>query len=258
MLPRADRIRIWMKEGFIMKHKKLVAAITILSLTLSMGLNAFADGLDLSGVESAPKNTNNSVNSDDFKSGDAEKGIFDLGSTDVVTYSNGEYSIDTELLDMTVYPPFGWICLTQDLGQQLDLYTALFNDPSAVVQSLIQDGTHALLVDSTFNYTCELRLFEDNIGTLVGNSSDLSETDEAIILEYIKGNGFTDCTEAAADTFGNNRFYKFVFAEGTCVLYETYINSVCVDFYLYSNDGSVLGDDICTDVEYMLADFSAS
>ena len=247
-----------MKEVFIMKHKKVVAAITILSLTFSMGMNAFADGLDLSGVEGSSKNIENSVSSDDFKSGDAEKGIFDLGSTDVVSYSNGEYSIDSELLDVTVLPPFGWLCFTQDLGQQLDLYTALFNDPSAVVQSLIQDGTHALMIDSTFNYTCELRLVEDNIGALVGNSADLSSTDETVILDYIKDACFTDCTEAAAGTYGNNRFYKFVFDGGTCVLYETYINSVCVDFYLYSNDGTAVGDDMCSDVEYMLADFTAS
>ena len=125
-------------------------------------------------------------------------------------------------------------------------------------QSLVQDGTHALLLDSTWNYTCELRLYQDSFGLLIGNSTDLSSTDEAIILNHIKDNCFSDCTEATADTYGSNRFYKFVFAGGTRVLYETYINSVCVDFVIYSYDDTVLGDDICSDVEYMLADFTAS
>ena len=230
----------------------------VLSLTFSMGMHAFADGLDLSGVEDVQKDSQKTVSSEDLKSSDAEKGIFDLGSTDVVTCFNGEFSINTGMLKVTIYPPFGWICLTQDLGQQLDLYTTIFNDPTAIVQSLIQDGTHALLFDSTWNYTCELKIFQDSISSLVGNSSGLSSTDEAVILEHIKNNCFNDCTEATAHTFGNNRFYKFVFAGGTSTLYETYVNSVCVDFYVYSNDYSVLGDDICTDVEYMLSDFSAS
>ena len=241
-----------------MKLRKLLAAAAALALTLSMGLTAFAEGLDVSGVDAAPKGSDGMISSEDLKSGDAEKGIFDLGSTDVVTCSNGVYSIATDLISVDVYPPFGWICLTQDLGQQLDLYTSIFKDPTAVVQHMIEGNTHAFLLDSSWNYNCELRLYQDSISALVGNSSSLSSADEAVILEHIKANCFSDCTEATADTYGSNRFYKFVFGGGKDVLDETYVNSVCIDFYIYADDQSVIGDDICTDVEYMLADFSAS
>ena len=241
-----------------MKLRKLFAASAALALTLSMGLNAFAEGIDVSGVDAAQKGTGGMVSSDDLKSDEAEKGIFDLGSTDVVTYSDGVYTISTSEITVNVYPPFGWYCLTQDLSQQLDLYTAIFKDPTGVVQHMIEGNTHALMLDSSWNYNCELRIYQDSISALVGDSSSLSSVDESIILNHIKENCFSDCTDATADTYGSSRFYKFVFAGGTSVLYETYVNSVCIDFFIYADDNSVIGSDICSDVEYMLGDFSAS
>ncbi len=238
--------------------KKLSLVCTGIVMALVLGQTVLAEGLDLEGVENFEKQVECEVATDNFRENKEERSIFDTGSSDIVMISSdGEYTVLADGLRMTMYPPFGWICVTQDISQQLDTYMSIYKDAMLQAQNLVETNTHFELVDSMITTMVDVVTSIDPIGSLIINSSDLSDADEATVLDMISQNAFPGW-EYGTVTLGDSRYYKFVSPEGDQIIYETYVKGTCVDCIITGLNGQAISDEVLSDIEYMLSDFAIS
>lgn len=236
--------------------RKMAAICTGGILMAAMARPVCADGLDLSGADLSGHGAEQSAVAEEFRQDMGERGIFDTGSTDVVTITeDGRYNVQADGLNMIMYPPFGWLCVTQDMAQQLELFTLLYVDPVASATGMVEDNTHFVLVDSGVTRAMEIHTYSDSFSKVIGNSNDLSASDEAVVLNTLRDVSYTG-SDASTMTLGENRYYRFVDPSGQAVYYETYVNSVLIQCICFSIDSTPLTSTDLTDFELALADFS--
>lgn len=215
--------------------------------------------LDSVTVEEQKKAEGNPFSADDFnKTDESQRGIFDIGSTDEVTIAgDGLYDIRTSLLSCEVYPPFGWLCVTQDFALQFDTFNTIYQDPLAAAKEMVGEGMHLFMIDYSFDYSVELYFSEDSIGKVIQNSLDLDEEDENTAVSILTRMYFPN-REVLPVTLGNYRFYHFPDATGASHVYETYVNGICVDVMVNNIDGSACEETVLEDVESMLSEIKFS
>lgn len=198
---------------------------------------------------------------DAIKAQEATKAGLNLPTTtDVVTIGyDGTYNVMTNGLNISVYPPFGWYVLTQDLAAQYDMYAMLANsgllaDPASAANELITNGYHYLMVDPYYGTTIIVMVDIDGLSSFVTDSSALTSAE----IETVKG------IVASANAFptsvfstGTENFVKYDTrdVDGT-VIYTAYRNGWCIDFYVIPATYDI--DAELTNAEYMLCDVAIS
>lgn len=177
-------------------------------------------------------------------------------TTDIVTISpDGTYNVMTNGLNISVYPPFGWYVLTQDLAAQYDVYSLLASngiiaDPVTSVNEMISNGFHYLMIDPYYGTTVVATVDIDGLSSFVTDSSALTAAE----IETVKG------LVASANAFptsvfstGTENFVKYDTrnVDGT-IIYTAYRNGWCIDFYVIPATYDVETE--LANVEYMLYD----
>ena len=241
-----------------MKKRQFFA---VLVMVACFAFTANAEGLNLEGIEAQPKEFD-VVGADEIIFENKDKGIFETGSTDIVEIDDsGVFNVKTEKLDTTLYPPFGWVCLTQDVGSQFAEYATLIKDPMSMAQEMVESGTHYTLISPDFHLMTEFRIVEDDyIGAIIDNSSYLTGEDEQTICSYLETNCFSG-EKIAAKTIGPHRYYSIVVEEegaAYMTIYETYVNKCCIDVVTYAVDENGITDEDLEEIEYMLEGFLAT
>ncbi len=236
--------------------RKLAAICTGGMMLIAMTQSVCAEGLDLSGVDFSEHGAAQNIVAEEFRQDMGERGIFDTGSTDVVTITeDGRYEVQADGLNMNMYPPFGWMCLTQDISQQLELFTLVYNDPLAAATDMVEKNSHFVLINSGVTRGMEIYTYSDALSKIIVNSNDLSVSDETLILDTLQSVSYTGY-DAEAMTLGGNRYYKFTDPSGQIACYETYVNSMMIQCVCFSIDSTLLTEADLTDLELALADFS--
>lgn len=174
-------------------------------------------------------------------------------TTDVVTLNDdGSVNVVTEDVSMTVFPPFGSVALTQDLLAQLDVYL-MYDDPSSIVESMIADDTHIIVMDLAF-YT--QIYFDTTVDTISGLVGDIDEVSEAILLSVksaLQNN--TAQYDVSVKTLGENTFLVFDYRKSgdEYMIYTSVKNNTNIDIHLIPG-GDVITDAEIENLEYMLTD----
>ena len=249
-----------LKQGRLCMRKKSILSSLLFAAALAVSVPVSAqEQLDFNSVtiEEHNKKGDNIFSSEDFnKSDESERGIFDIGSTDEVTIAgDGLYDIRSSLLSFQVYPPFGWLCVTQDFALQFDTFNPIYRDPLEAAKEMVADGMHLFLIDYSFEHSIEVYFGEDSIEKIIKNSADLNEEDENMAVSILNKMYFPG-SDVSPVSLGSNRFYHFSDSTGVRHAYETYVNGICVDVIVQSIDGTACEKIVLEDVESMLSEMN--
>ena len=217
-----------------MKRKSMVFTILLAAFVLLMS-NPFAPGSALAGEEASEadeqKDFSNielqeksieSIDPSYLRKDRKEKNIFDLGSKDTLTISeDGYYTVDTGDVVITLLPPFGWNCFTQDLKTQLEAFVDVFTDPVAVVNSLIEEEIHYFIFDYDYRLFVEVKVSKDTLGSIIKDSNLLTDEEEEIVIDLLE-TSYTDVSIVPED-LGGRRFYIMNNEDLSLIVAETYV-----------------------------------
>lgn len=243
--------------------KKSVSLLAALGLTVSLA-GAFSvqaespeQSLEDVVLEEQAKTEASSIDESTLREhSDIDRGIFDVGSQDIVTISSdGLFDIDSPALGIQLYPAYGWLVFTQDLGLQFDQYYLTFSDPVGIAKELVNEGKHLFMVDYDFQNAIYIQYSDDALGKVIGNAANLSQDDEATVLKLVSSMYFGG-QNVKPVTIGDYRYYSFADTDNGFYVYETYVNGICVDIYLENFYGQAPEDYILEDLESMLSDIS--
>lgn len=233
------------------RRMKLVTGILLFAAGLSVTANA--GSLELDSQEFEEKSFISDIN-DLIRDEMPERGVFDVGSSDIVTIADDEslFTVKNPIISMSITPPFGWICLTQDIGAQLDVYMAVYKDPVLGAEAMVENGVHFTLLNSDISAVAEVKFYDDTLGSIIANSADLTASDEESVISMLSGSVFPGY-DIEAVTIGNYRFYRIKNPEKNQCIYETYVNGICIDTVMYSFNDEPLTEYDLADIEYMLS-----
>lgn len=223
-----------------MMKKLMILAMTLLLLTALMPVNAQAANLvDLPSEEADHIRQNAEVLQ---KSQNAlERLLLGGDKADVVTIDeeNGEYSVVTANgLKLEVTVPFGSVCITQDILQQLSLYSSLYTNINSAYEYYISKGIHLNVYNMLTYQDINVSANDDPLAKLVGNMNSLSESDLQYILSYVTMNWYKG-SEGKITEINGQVYMEFDLREiGGYYLYETFAagQDVCVYSFMAADD----------------------
>lgn len=150
--------------------------------------------------------------------------------------SDGRYVIKANGITCSFLLPFGWYAFTQDFFSQLELYMAVFKDPLAIYNSMIETGLYLLAFNGELdgNHT-EMYMYRDNLSTLYGNLDDQSDT-AVIAARLIYTRSFPNA-EVDSVILGNHTYITMLqkFEDYEILFVETIKSGYNVRFQAYSN-----------------------
>lgn len=175
-----------------MKRTSVVLALCCALLALPHGIAA-QELPDLDGASfSAPDLSAYHANEKSIES--VRRGGLTAFTSDIVTIDeeNGVYTVNTDSVGMRVEVPFGYVCITQDIFQQLDVYFSLYKDVSVALQDYIENGVHLNLFDLLTGLDVYVYVEDDPLSALVGDLAAVPEAYAQRVFAYMAQNWFDD------------------------------------------------------------------
>lgn len=173
--------------------------------------------------------------------------ISNLRTTDEVAINDEEGIVSVvtaEGIKLTAEVPFGAVCLTQDLFQQLDLYQALYTDIGRAVENYINKGVHMNIYNFFTNTDAFVSVSAQSIAALVGEANSLTDKEAKYILDYIGKNWYSG-TKGELKSLNGIRYFVFdLHKDMGVVFYETFIGgqNVTVKIRLDPDNTSAMND----------------
>ncbi len=170
-----------------------------------------------------------------------------LRTTDVVAIDDEEGIVSVvtaEGIKLTAEIPFGTVCLTQDLLQQLDLYQALYSDIGRAVENYISKGEHMNIYNIFTGTDAFVSISAQSIAALVGDANNLTDSEAKYIVDYISRNWYSG-TKGEVKTVNGTKYFVFdLYKEKGVIFYETFIGgqNLTVKFLLDNTEPSVKDD----------------
>lgn len=138
---------------------------------------------------------------------EAAKGLFDSGSTDTVTISDGTFSIQTaDGITLNLNNEEQLIVLTQDFGAQISDFLSMYgeNAPNIVTQ-MVEGGIHMIMYDYWTDTVLLVTVADDVIATIAGDMNNLTDSDILYVSKYF-GEGL-DCKDGMqAQTYNDTKW----------------------------------------------------
>lgn len=176
-----------------------------------------------------------------------ERLLASLRTTDVVVIDDEEGIVSVvtaEGIKLTAEIPFGTVCLTQDLLQQLDLYQALYSDIGRAVENYINKGEHMNIYNIFTGTDAFVSISAQSIAALVGDANNLTDGEAKYIVDYISRNWYSG-TKGEVKTVNGTKYFVFdLYKEKGVIIYETFIGgqNLTVKFLLDNTEPSVMDD----------------
>lgn len=226
--------------------KKMIRFMMILaSLMVCISLTASADEIvPLSGGSKLDALNEMGV---EKSSNIQERLLASLRTTDVVVIDDEEGIVSVvtaEGIKLTAEIPFGTVCLTQDLLQQLDLYQALYSDIGRAVENYINKGEHMNIYNIFTGTDAFVSISAQSIAALVGDANNLTDGEAKYIVDYISRNWYSG-TKGEVKTVNGTKYFVFdLYKEKGVIIYETFIGgqNLTVKFLLDNTEPSVMDD----------------
>lgn len=226
--------------------KKMIGFMMILaSLMVCISLTASADEIvPLSGGSKLDALNEMGV---EKSSNIQDRLLASLRTTDVVAIDDEEGIVSVvtaEGIKLTAEIPFGTVCLTQDLLQQLDLYQALYSDIGRAVENYINKGEHMNIYNIFTGTDAFVSISAQSIAALVGDANNLTDDEAKYIVDYISRNWYSG-TKGEVKTVNGTKYFVFdLYKEKGVIIYETFIGgqNLTVKFLLDKTAPSVMDD----------------
>ena len=159
---------------------------------------------------------------------------------DIVTIDteNGVFTVDTASgTRLSVTPPFGVYCITQDITQQLDAYLSLYADVGAALNTYVSHGIHMDLYDFCTGQSVYVAESGDIFASITGNLSRLNLTDRKQVAAYLSRNRFGNYP-SQFKRMGENIYIAFDLAqECGFVVYDTIVGGRLIEVYTVCDNG---------------------
>lgn len=166
--------------------KKIVSMF--LAILMCLGIAAYAEDLDLSGIDTTVPATME-IDKSTLALHDESKAA---ASTDVVVVTDSAISVTSNGVMIyfdVVSAGGGYMCLTQDIHASLASYLC-YEDPYAIQATLLESGIKLLAMD-LFTTDCYYVFFlePDGLSTLVGDMKALSTSNQNAVAGKLSSNG---------------------------------------------------------------------
>lgn len=152
--------------------------------------------------------------------------ISTLRTTDEVEVNDEEGIVSvvtSEGIKLTAEVPFGTVCLTQDLFQQLELYQSLYADIGRALENYISKGVHMNIYNFFTNTDAFVAVSAQSIAALVGDANSLTDKEAKYILNYISKNWYAGINGEIKSLNGIRYFVFDLHKDNGVIIYETFI-----------------------------------
>lgn len=124
----------------------------------------------------------------------------------IIDSENSVYTVNTDTISMRVEVPFGFVCITQDISQQLDLYLALYTDAGTALDNYISHGVHLNLYDLLSGLDVNLFVSDNSLAQLVGDLCEVPEAFAQQVFSYVAQNWY-DGVSCTLETVGGRPYF---------------------------------------------------
>lgn len=159
---------------------------------------------------------------------------------DVVTINEEEgfyrVALNTVTLEVTV--PFGCVCITQDVLQQLSLYSSMYSNIGNAYNYYLNRNIHMDIYDIITEQDTMVYVEDNSLAQFLGNISELTDSNLNNILKYVSTNWYSN-VPGSVERINGQVYFVFDFREQNgFVLYETFVGGMDISVcgYLGADD----------------------